>query len=240
MSGFSEDQEIVLEIIKLWLRKKDASFLAREELVVFWGPLDGNLRKQDWNKLKLSEAVSIIRSTEVPVGVMKHCTADIFRAAAQEEARTYVAGVSVVGGAVSPEYFNYNSKKRSACETIEHQVAVHLISELEALQQNIMWTDVAYLFEQCLKYMKIEIPNSMQRNKFIRYGLNDSAFIEKRNSKRYNGRYVIRENGKLRQLICIKLPDRSGIKSDWTLEEKRGIVLRSVTPLLNPPRGSSQ
>ena len=237
MSEFTDDQEIVLEIIKLWLREQDAAFLAREEIVVFWGPLDGNLRKQGWNKLKLSEAVSIVRTTKVPVGVMKHCTADLMRAAAQEEARAYVAGVSVVGGAVSPEYFNYHSKARSVCETIEHRVAVHLISELEALNQNIMWHHVAYLYEQCLKYMKLEVPNSMQRNKFIRYGLNDSAFIEKRNSKRYNGRYVIRENGKLRQLICIKLPDRSGIKDDWTKDEMREVVLRAVKPLLNPLRG---
>ena len=69
MSEFTDDQEIVLEIIKLWLREQDAAFLAREELVVFWGPLDGNLRKQGWNKLKLSEAVSIVRTTKVPVGV---------------------------------------------------------------------------------------------------------------------------------------------------------------------------
>lgn len=238
MSHFTDDQEIVLEIIKQWLRNQDAAFLAREELVVFWGPIDGNLRKQGWNKLKLNEAVSVVRTTKVPVGVMKHCTADLMRAAAQEEGRAYIAGVTVVGGAVSPEYFNFHSNKRSVCETIEHRVAIHLICELEALDQNVMWHQVAYLYEQCLKYMKLEVPNCMQRNNFIRYGLQESAFIEKRNSKRYNGRYVIREGGKLRQLICIKLPHKSGIKEDWTKDEMRGIVLRSVQPLLNPPRGS--
>lgn len=232
MADFSDDQEIVLELLKDWLREKDAAFLAREELVVFWGPIDGNLRKQGWNKLKLKEAVSVVRSTKVPVGIMKHCTEDLMRAAAQEEARTYIAGVTVVGGAVSPEYFNYHSNKRSVCETIEHRIAVHLISELEALDQNIMWHHVAYLYEQALRYMGLTIPNSMQRNGFIRYGLNESPFIEKRNTKRYNGRYVIRENGKIRQLICIKLPHKSGIKDEWTKDEMRGVVLRAVKPLM--------
>ena len=63
MSEFTADQEVVLQIIKEWLRTKDAAFLAREEQVVFWGPVDGNLRKQGWNKLKLKEK-SLTRSVK--------------------------------------------------------------------------------------------------------------------------------------------------------------------------------
>ena len=142
MTDFNEDQEIVLSIIKEWLRDGDKSFLAREDLVVFWGPIDGNLKKQGWNKLKLKEAVSIIRATKVPVGLMKHCSEDLLRAAAQEEERTYICGVTVISGMVSPGYFNFHSQKRSCCEVIEHRIAIHLISELEALDQNIMWKDL--------------------------------------------------------------------------------------------------
>ena len=231
MPDFNEDQEIVLSIIKEWLRDGDKSFLAREDLVVFWGPIDGNLKKQGWNKLKLKEAVSIIRATKVPVGLMKHCSEDLLRAAAQEEERTYICGVTVISGMVSPGYFNFHSQKRSCCEVIEHRIAIHLISELEALDQNIMWKDLAYLFEQALKYMGLQVPNSHQRNGFLRYGLQESNFKEKRNNKSYNGRYTFRENGKLRQVICIKLDHKSGVKENWTREEMRDVILRAVKPL---------
>ncbi|AHJ10547.1 hypothetical protein Spp001_39 [Shewanella phage Spp001] len=228
VSDFTEDQELVLDIMKEWLREQDAAFLALEEQVVFWAPIDGNVRKYGWIKLKLKEAVSIVRATKVPVGLMKHCTDDMMRAAAQEEDRTYVRGVTIVGGVVSPEYFNFHTNKRSVCERDEHIFAVLLVSELEQLQCNIMWKDLSYLYEQGLKYLGLPIPNVQQRNGFLRYGLNESPFIEKRNNKRYNGRYVIRENGKLRQLICIKLPDVSGIKEDWTRDEMRRVILAAV------------
>lgn len=230
MSDFNEDQEIVLSIIKDWLREGDKALLAREELVVFWGPIDGNLRKQGWNKLKLKEVISIIRATKVPVGLMKHCTEDLLRAAAQEEDRTYICGVTVVSGMVSPGYFNFHSQRRSCCETIEHRIAIHLISELEALDQNVMWKDLSFLYEQALKYMGLEVPNSHQRNGLLRYGLQESNFEEKRNSKTYNNRYTYRENGKLKQAICIKLAHKSGLKT-WTKDEMREVILRAVKPL---------
>lgn len=232
MSEFTADQEVVLQIIKEWLRAKDAAFLAREEQVVFWGPIDGNLRKQGWNKLKLKEATSIIRSTQVPVGIMKHCTEDMLRAAAQEEGRTYVCGVTVLSGAVSPEYFNFAAQARSVCEVLEHRAAIFLIAELEALNQNVMWRDLTCMYEKLLTQLGLEIPNSHQRNGFLRYGLQESAFVEKRNSKTFNNRYVIREDGKLRQLICIKLPHKSGIKDNWTAEEMQAVINRAAKALM--------
>ena len=36
MSEFTEDQEVVLDIIKEWLKEQDAAFLAKEEQIVFW------------------------------------------------------------------------------------------------------------------------------------------------------------------------------------------------------------
>jgi hypothetical protein len=229
---FNQDQEIVLDIIKSWLDDHDAAFLAKEELIVYWDAVDGDIRKKDWVKLKLKEAANIVRSTKVPVGIMKHCTEDMFRAAAQEEGRTYIAGCAILGEAAKG-YFNYNQKSRigAISELPEHKLAISLISELEALQENILWTDLAYLYEQALKYCKLQVPNSIQRNKFIRYGLNGSEFVEKRNSKTYNGRYTFRENGKLRQVICIKLPHRQKVKEDWTKPLMREVVLRAVKVL---------
>jgi len=224
---FSEDQEIVLEIIKAWLEENDANYLAKEDIVVYWGNPTGDIQRQDWAKYKCSEIVNIIRATKVPVGVMKHCTNDMFKAACQEEERTYTCGVEV-NGDVKPEFFNYFRYRNPLAETVEHKIAVHLAAELQGLSQNIIWKDLVYLFEQALKYCNVEIPNVRNRNNFLRYGLAKTEFVERRASKDYNGRYVQKENGKIVQYTCIKLPYRSGLKRDWSKDDMRNIILKAV------------
>lgn len=224
---FSEDQLIVLEIIKGWLDENDAAYLAKEDIVVHWGNPTGDIQRQDWVKYKCSEIVNIIRATQVPVGVMKHCTTDMFKAACQEEERTYICGVEIAGD-VKPEYFNYTRYRSPKAETVEHKIAVHLIAELHALSENIIWKDLVFLFEQALKYCGVEIPNQLNRNKFLRYGIAKTDFVERRANKDYNGRYVQKENGKIVQYTCIKLPYRSGLKRVWSKTEMRKIILKAV------------
>jgi len=232
MSEFNEDQEIVLDIIKNWYNELDAAFLAKEGLIVHWSSLNGDVRNKGWVKLKLREAASIVRATRVPVGVMKYCTEDMFRAGAQEEGRTYIQGCTVVGDAADG-YFNYNTKAAigAISEKPEHKLAVSLIAEFVALDENVMWCDLAFMYEKALERLSIPVPHAVLRNKFLRYGLSGTQFIEKRNNKRYNGRYVIRENGKLRQLICIKLPHRSGMRDAWGTNEMRKIITQAITCL---------
>jgi len=230
MEQFSEDQEIALEIVKSWLDEKDAAYLAKEDIVVVWGHPDGDIQKTGWIKYKASELVNIIRSTKVPVGIMKYCTTDILRAACQEEGRTYICGVDV-GSEVKPEYFNYRKYKGSICETPEHHIAIYLLAELQAQSENIIWSDLAYLFEQALKHCKISKPNVRNRNSFLRYAIAKTDFVERRATKDYNGRYVQREDGKIKQYTCIKLPYRSGLKKDWSKPKMRSIILRAVAGL---------
>jgi len=230
MEQFSEDQEIVLEIIKAWFAENDAAYLAKEDIVVVWGHPNGDIQNTGWIKYKTAELVNIIRSTKVPVGIMRYCTLDMLRAACQEEGRTYICGVDV-GGEVKPEYFNYRRYKGSICETAEHHIAIYLVAELQAQSENVIWSDLAYMFEQALKYCKVSKPNVRNRNSFLRYAIAKTDYVERRATKSYNGRYVQRENGKLKQYTCIKLPYRSGLKKDWTKQQQRSIILRAVAGL---------
>lgn len=224
--SFSEDQEIVLEIIKDWLEENDASYLAKEDLIVHWGNPNGDIQKQDWIKYKSTELLNIIRSTKIPVGIMKHCTVDMLRAACQEEGRTFICGVDV-GGEVRPEYFNYRRFKGAVTETVEHHIAIYLLAELQAVNENVLWSDLSFIFEQALKYCKVSIPSAPNRNKFLRYGIEKTDFTERRATKHFNGRYTTRIEGKLIQYTCIKLDHRSGVK-EWTKDEMRRIILRAV------------
>jgi len=227
---FSEDQLIVLEIIKGWLDENDAAYLAKEDIVVHWGNPTGDIQQQGWVKYRCSEIANIIRATLVPVGVMRHCTTDMLKAACQEEERTYICGVEVTGD-VKSQYFNYTKYRNPKAETVEHEIAVHLVAELHALSENIIWKDLVYIFEQALKYCKVDVPNAQNRNNFLRYGIAKTDFVERRANKSYNGRYVQKENGKIVQYTCLKLPYRSGLKRDWTKSQMRNIILRAVKGL---------
>jgi len=224
---FSPDQEIVLDIIKSWLDENDAAYLAKEDLVVYWGNPTGDIKKKDWIKWRVAEIVNIIKSTKVPVGVMKHCTPDMFKAACQEEGRTYICGVEV-HGEVKPEYFNYNRFKAPTNETVEHRIAVFLLSELQTVDQNILWSQVVYLFEQALKYCKVPLSNAIQRNKFLRYGVSKTDFKERRATGGKNNRYTVRKKGGGHiQYTCIKLDHRSGIY-ELSKDEMRKVIIGAV------------
>ena len=225
--SFSEDQELVLTILKEWLGEKDASFLAKENMVVYWGNPTGDIQVQDWIKLKASEAANIVKATRVPVGIMKYCTEDMLKAACQEEGRTYIAGVDC-RGEVKKEFFNFRRFSGPRSETPHHVIAVHLIAELHALGKNILWRDVTYLYEQALKYLKLDIPAARNRNVFLRYAIAKTDFRERKNTKDFNGRYVQRRNGKCVQFTCIKLDYVSGVKEDWTRPEMRELILKAI------------
>lgn len=228
--SFSQDEEIVLEILKDWLEENDAAFLAKDDIVVYWGNPTGDIQKQDWVKLKVVEAVNIVKATKVPVGLMKYCSADMLKAACQEEGRTYICGVEVHGH-VNPEYFNYNKYTAPKAESLEHRVAVFILAELQGIDQNILWSQVAYIFEQTLKYIKRPVPNALQRNKFIRYGVSKTNFVERRAAGGKNNRYTVRKKGGGHiQYTCIKLDHRSGIY-DLSKQEMRELIKRAVAKL---------
>lgn len=224
----TEEQETTLGIIKEWLIDQNAVFLAMEDRIVFWASV-GNIRKQGWQKLNMKEAVNIIRATKVPIGLMHLCKADLVRAAAQEEDRTYIAGCDVVGE-VEEGYFNYNKNNRigRVCELPEHRIAVRLLVEMEQLQENIVWSDLAYIYEQAVKYCELPAPTRVQRNIYLRYGMNNTEYIERRSTPSFNGRYLIKEATGLKAYTCIKLPHRSGVKKNWSKDDMRSIILRAV------------
>lgn len=233
----SDDQELVLSIIKEWYEELDAAYLAIENQVVYWGPLNGNVRQQGWNKLKLSDALKIVRATRVPVGVMKLCTEELMIAAAQEEDRAYQQGVSTSANLVSKEFFNFahhsGQEYRPAAEVLEHRIAIHLIAECQARDLNVRWLDLAEMFDMCSAELGRQRQTRVQRNKFLRYGLNDTAYELRQLTGGKNARYVwTDEHGKTWQLNCIKLPHISGCKIEWTPQEMRAIVKAAVKTLM--------
>jgi hypothetical protein len=96
---------------------------------------------------------------------------------------------------------------------------------------NVLWKDLSYIYEQALKKAGLNKPHKLQRNKYLRWGMNNTEFIEKRATKNHNGRYVQRVHGKIVQYTCIKLPTKSGVKLEWTKVEMREVITRALSAL---------
>ena len=217
----SKDEEIVLDLIKGWFESRNAAFLAREEQVIYWDNLTG---KPEWVRLSLKETTSVIKTSEVPFGLMKHCTKDMVIAAAQEDGRAYTQAVKSNNVNIRADLFNLNVMTTPTKETPYHEVAVALIQELRLLNENILWKDVVRFYEQFVDEAGLEKPNRNRRNSYIRYALGSSEFEEKRATNTYNGRLTLRENGKVVQYTAIALPGEAhmhipGIKKTWKTEE---------------------
>lgn len=229
MSEFNADQELVLDIMKQWLQEQDASFLAKEEQIVHWGPLEGNQMRMGWVKYKLREALNIIRTLRVPVGIMKYCTEDLLRAAAQEEGRAYICGVETYSNHTSPDYFNFHKYGKATCITKHHEIAVGLIQQVRMYDENIKWLDLVYLYEQSCKYCGMPVPVATKRNGFLRYAITQTDFIERNLRGKVDKRYQIRyPDGKEIRLTCIKLDHKSGYKKEWSKEEMRNVVIQAT------------
>ncbi|MBG6242964.1 MAG: hypothetical protein EKE20_14600 [Candidatus Symbiopectobacterium sp. Dall1.0] len=102
-----DDRVIALEIAKQWFRELDASYLAKEDIIVHWKPFTPESKRGEWIKLKPHQAVRIVKSTRAVLKVMRYINVDILRAAAQEDGRMYVQGITTKGVAPT-EYFNFN------------------------------------------------------------------------------------------------------------------------------------
>lgn len=229
MVELTADQEFVLEVIKKWITTNEAAYLAKEDQLIFWGHV--TIHTAGWERLTCKQASNIIKSTEIPVGLMKYCTADMVVAAAQEVDRVFTCAVDI-HGEVKKEFFNLRKKSAPKAETLEHRIAKILFIELLAMSENILWTDVTALYDAVLKKMGLKGTHAIGTNKILRYGLTGTPFIERRATKNFNGRLTLRENGKVVQFTAISLEGQSGIKKEWTGDERLNIINRVVTSAL--------
>lgn len=108
MAHFNEqDHDIALETCKLWLNQQDASYLAREDQVVYWEQFNPESKRGEWIKLKPKEVCRIIKVTRSGLQAMKYIKPDLLLLAAQETERAFKQGVNSRSN-TPPEYFNFN------------------------------------------------------------------------------------------------------------------------------------
>lgn len=105
--SMSDDREIALETVKMWMKEKDAAYLAKENRIFYWIGYHPETKNGEWASLTLKEAVRVIRATRAGFGAMKLINSELVMLAAQEEDRAFTQGISSRSKAPS-EYFNFN------------------------------------------------------------------------------------------------------------------------------------
>lgn len=175
------DQEVVVELIKSWFEKHDASLLAKESQVVFW-------ENEGWVIWTLRESVNIFKAVLIPFGLLKLCDDNAVRIAALELNRSYIAGVNSPT-VIQPQYFNLHRnavKLGNDFGCYKEEIVRNLISHCESRRVNILLTDLGRILDFAMSYLEQPKLSSQERNDLIRKAIVGTQYKE----RNYNSRYL--------------------------------------------------
>lgn len=97
----------LVDICSEYILDKDASYLCREDCIVYFASFTGKEEDARYHKLKIREVVRIIKATRLNVKLQKELKGDHIITACQELGRVYDFGIRS-GDMVAPHIFNYN------------------------------------------------------------------------------------------------------------------------------------
>jgi len=176
----TNDQEVVVELIKDWMEKHDSALLAKENQIVFW-------ENEAWVIWTMKEAVNIFKATLIPFGLMRVCDDNAVRVAALELSRSYIAGVNSKT-VIQPQYFNFH---RSAValgtdhSNYKEELVRRVIDMFGECGVNVKLTDVGRLLDYAMNYIEQPALSSQERNELIRKLIVGTQFKERNYKSRY-------------------------------------------------------
>lgn len=164
VSEITNEQEHLLAILKDWITELDASYLAKEDLIVYWGKTPDSDIESDWQFLKLSQAARIIKTTRVPFHLMRKCTPELLLLAFQEEEKVFTQGIN--GHTSRPSCFSFERRKPQ-WECPYKTVIVRIFSELKKMRKNIRMLDLRKVVVRCMEQLGEEMPGLITFNRQI-------------------------------------------------------------------------
>ena len=197
----TNDQEVVVELLKKWMEQHDSALLAKENQIVFW-------ENEVWVVWTMKEAVNIFKATLIPFGLMKLCDDNAVRIAALELNRSYIAGVNSKT-VIQPQYFNFHRnavKLGNDFGNYKEEVVRKVIELFESMMVNVKLTDIGYILDYAMEYLEQPKLSSQERNEFIRKLIVNTQFKERNYKSRYlwDGRmHAVIRYGKVNGLFSI-------------------------------------
>lgn len=186
VSDITDEQELLLAILKEWIKELDASYLAKEDVIVYWGKNPDNEIESDWQFLKLPQAARIIKTTRVPFHLMRKCNAELLLLAFQEEDKVFVQGVN--GHTARQGCFSFE-RRRPQWECPYKTVIVRIFAELKKMRKNVRMLDLRQIVIRCLNHLGEEMPGTVKLNKQINAVVEQHTEFEVR---MYENRFMVK------------------------------------------------
>lgn len=198
--SMTDEQTIVLEMVKDWLETNDVNVLAAEQVVVQWSSVDGSTANLGWLKTPLKEIVSILKGTTIPMQLMKHMNIDMLMGAAQESERIYERGVTVYGECL-PQFLNYAERRKLSAHELLIKEVIKLSLETKT---NVDGVCVYNAIDKAMAKSNIDLPTSVARNRIIDSFKNELHFKHRYGANRLQ--LTKRVNEKQKKFTCIQIP----------------------------------
>jgi hypothetical protein len=154
----------ILDLCSDWLESRSASYLCRENSIVYYASLTGRAGDYEWISLTLPEAIRIIRATKLQPEEYDTLSQSVLITACQELGRVYEFGAKSRFKTV-PEVFNYLLEANASVE----EDAMMLLSD-ELVSQGfsaMLCLDLTTAYDSILKVLGEQPVSPTERNRLI-------------------------------------------------------------------------
>lgn len=221
--AFEQDKEIALETCKQWLIDNDASYLAKEDVVILWTHFNPESKRGEWTKYKMREACRIIKATRAGFSAMRFINSEMILLAAQETERAYAQAVKS-RSVVPPQFFNL---ERAGHFNNLELLTLCMLQELVGNGWNVEAVCLGELMDKIFVAKGFKKPNRLLRWKLLRDVAQEAGVVIRDRKNRltvYNvGRFVAI------QIEGIK----DSIKLQFTPEETQDLINKSIERFKN-------
>tara|TARA_R110000824_G_scaffold23140_4_gene83465 strand:- start:2419 stop:3063 length:645 start_codon:yes stop_codon:yes gene_type:complete len=147
-----------------WLATRSASYLCRENSIVYYASLTGRAGDFEWISLTLPEAIRIIRATRLQPEQYEELTQSVLITACQEIGKVYEFGTKSRFKTV-PEVFNYLAE---AGESTPESVMDMLATELYSKGRGALYIDdIVSVYDKAMKALKESPVKAQERNQLL-------------------------------------------------------------------------
>lgn len=170
----------LIDLCSDWINQRSASYLAKENKVVWFASLTGHKSGNDWQEMTLEETVRVIKFTILSSGQLLNQNTLI--QSFQELGKVYELGV-ISDFKVPSGVFNYSDKSTTSLNEEVISGIVRAISKLDIA--GMFYSQVVEVYEALYKTLKMSYISAQKRNIYFRKHLLLQNYTLRENGERY-------------------------------------------------------
>lgn len=220
---YEDDKAIALATCKQWLEDTDASYLAKEDVIIFWTHFNPESKRGEWTRYKMKEACRVIKATRAGFDAMRFIKPDVLMLAAQETERAYRQSVKS-RSTVPDEFFNL---ERAGHFNDFEMLTLCMLQELVGRGWNVEAVCLGNLMKDVFVTKGFAVPNRFFRWKLLRSVAQEAGVVIRDRTDRLTVTGVGR-------FVAIQIEGiTDSIKTEFTPEENQDLINKSIERFKN-------